>query len=163
MDNRFSQAAPPPVVHGYGAKGKQVVERWGQISRLPTLPEAGPTMGGSRNQNGRRAPAPLSRVTMYWRSDVLSSCLRIPVWRSRPHAHWTVCFARMCSPLLFQGRGVAIGTTTTLSALVTCWDDVSSMRVQAAIMEQRGPPRRCQPGQSRSVFCFWTDAPLLHQ
>ena len=34
MANRFADAIPPPFVHGYGAKGKSVLQQWGGVHRL---------------------------------------------------------------------------------------------------------------------------------
>ena len=40
MANRFADGIPPPFVHGYGVKGKHILQQWGEIQRLPTLPDA---------------------------------------------------------------------------------------------------------------------------
>ena len=40
MANRYAEVMPPPFVHGYDAKGKSVLQLWGNVNRLPTLPES---------------------------------------------------------------------------------------------------------------------------
>ena len=40
MANRYAEVMPPPFVHGYGAKGKSILQLWGNVNRLPTLPES---------------------------------------------------------------------------------------------------------------------------
>ena len=40
MANRYAEVIPPPFVHGYGVKGKNILPQWGSVLRLPTLPES---------------------------------------------------------------------------------------------------------------------------
>ena len=39
MANRYAEVMPP-FVHGYGAKGKSILQLWENVHRLPTLPES---------------------------------------------------------------------------------------------------------------------------
>ena len=93
MANRYAEVMPPPFVHGYGAKGKGILQLWGNVHRLPTLPESiwgnGSTVPLWASV-GKQGSGPVrlqlfAGVLMYWKKEVLSSCKATPKWRSRPN------------------------------------------------------------------------------
>ena len=93
MANRYAEVIPPPFVHGYGAKGKNILPQWGSVVRLPTLPESvwgnGDTVPLWASV-GKKGSGPVRLqlfpgVLMFWKKDALSSCRATPKWRSRPN------------------------------------------------------------------------------
>ena len=146
MANRYAEVIPP-FVHGYGAKGKNILPQWGSVLRLPTLPESvwgnGDTvpLWASVGQKGS-GPVRLQLfpgVLMFWKKDALSSCRATPKWRSRPNtptgplallaaaAHAWLAQADLPWPLF------AADIKVTPLGFSQYWDDGLAMRVQQAL------------------------------
>ena len=119
----------------------------------------------SPNSEKNSNPPP-NLAPQYWRKEVLASCSRVPVWRSRPCTPTGQLAALACAAhSFFKGEDLSApvfsrGTKAALPTLVLFWDDGFSVRVQNATKAfvfpayepQPSPPLRCQVGHSRSVF-----------
>ena len=111
MANRYAKVIPPPFVHGYGAKGKNILPQWESVVRLPTLPESvwgnGDTVPLWASV-GKKGSGPVRLqlfpgVLMFWKKDALSSCRATPKWRSRPN-NWAAC-SSCCRCACLAGPG----------------------------------------------------------
>ena len=134
MANRYAEVIPPPFVHGYGAKGKNILPQWGSVVRLPTLPESvwgnGDTVPLWASV-GKKGSGPVRLqlfpgVLMFWKKDALSSCRATPKWRSRPNtptgplallaaaAHAWLAQVDLPWPLCCRHKGHAAGPQSIL-------------------------------------------------
>ena len=174
MANRYAEVIPPPFVHGYGAKGKNILPQWGSVVRLPTLPESvwgnGDTVPLWASV-GKKGSGPVRLqlfpgVLMFWKKDALSSCRATPKWRSRPNtptgplallaaaAHAWLAQADLPWPLF------AADIKVTPLGLSQYWDDGLAMRVQQALAAFAFPAYQYPPpkphltpsGECRSLF-----------
>ena len=174
MANRFAEAVPPPFVHGYGAKGTSVLRLWGQVHRMPTLPEAiwgngdavplWAAVGGKGNGPVRIQLFP--GVLMYWKREALSSCGASPKWRSRPNTpKGPLAILTAAAHSYFAQADVpwallAADTQATSLGLSRYWDDALALRVHQALAAfgfpayQHPPPKphRTLAGECRSLF-----------
>ena len=147
MANRYAEVTPPPFVHGYGAKGKNILPQWGSVVWLPTLPKS---VWGNRDtvplwaSVGKKGSGPVRLqlfpgVLMFWKKDALSFCRATPKWRSRPNtptgplallaaaAHAWLAQAHLPWPLF------AADIKVTPLGLSQYWDDGLAMRVQQVL------------------------------
>ena len=138
---------PPPFVHGYGAKGKSILQLWGNVNRLPTLPES--IWGNGTTVPlwalvGKKGSGPVRLqlfpgVPMYWKKEVLSSCKATPTWRSRPNTpKGQLAMLAAASHAWFAQADLpwtlfVEDTKATPVGLSQYWDDGLAMRVQQAL------------------------------
>ena len=119
MANRFAEAVPPPFVHGYGAKGKSVLRLWGNVHRLPTLPEAiwgngdavplWASVGGKGNGPVRIQLFP--GIPMYWKKEVLSLLWSLAqVAKPAKHPKRAASHSDCCNALVLCPGGCAVAT-----------------------------------------------------